>query len=422
MITEKEKQILRDLAKSQAELAQSDKNISLIDSWYKFNDSLDRHPLIMVEYESFGDDLKPELICESDLARKIEEQLRLQLSLPELIGDDRVIPDFFSVNLNVHTNNYGLELKHHRASDGNNIAYKIEYPLANLTDDLHMLKPSSFSSDIDEARSYANSIGEIIGDILPVRIRNNSLLWRFALTQNVVQLMGMENFYLAMYEEPEELHQLMAFLRDDILAFVKWQEENGLLTPNWGNEHSGSNSYGFTNKLPTNSPSQTDLLKGKTDIRLSDLWINTNSQESVGISKECFTEFVLPYYVDICKRAGLVYYGCCEPVHMIFDGALDTLPNLRKLSVSPWCNEEDIAEKLQGKDIIYSRKPSPNYLGVGKELDEDAFCSHIAATLNAAKGLPLEFTFRDIYTLSGNIPKLRRAVDLVRNLIDTNRY
>ena len=90
------------------------------------------------------------------------------------------------------------------------------------------------------------------------------------------------------------------------------------------------------------------MKRGRTDIRLKDLWINTNAQETVVISKDMYIEFFLSHYQRLTQEFGLVYYGCCEPVHTVFENGLDQIENLRKLSISPWCNEEMIAEQLQG--------------------------------------------------------------------------
>ena len=50
---------------------------------------------------------------------------------------------------------------------------------------------------------------------------------------------------------PEKMHELMSFLRDDLLAFAKWQEKERLLLLNNENDYTGAGSYGFTNELPT---------------------------------------------------------------------------------------------------------------------------------------------------------------------------
>jgi len=416
MISKKDREILRDLARRQAALAAEDANAKRCERWFRHNDGRPEEPLVVVEYETFYHELRPVLVCESEEAREMEEQLRMQLSIPALIGDDRVIPDFYSVHLSAWANE-SLPVTRRQPESGASIGYQFNHPITDIAADIERLAPSTFDCDIDAARAKADAADDVIGDILPVKLRNNSLLWPLSLAGKAVQMMGMEAYFIAMYDEPEALHTLMAFLRDDSLRHIEWQEANGLLTPNWDNEHGGSNSFGFTAQLPKRVVAQADLRRGATDVRMADCWMNISAQETVGISRDCFCAFVMPYYKDVCARAGLVYYGCCEPVQDTFADIHATIPNLRKLSISAWCDEERIAEQLQGTGIVYSRKPSPNFLGVGVDLDEDAFRAYIQKTVRAAKGLPLEFIFRDIYTLAGNRPKLARAVAIVRECL-----
>lgn len=75
-----------------------------------------------------------------------------------------------------------------------------------------------------------------------------------------------------------------------------------------------------------------------------------------------------------------------------------------------------MAERLSGANVIYSRKPSPNFLGIKKEFDEDAFRDYIRHTVDLTKECHTEYIFRDIYKLHGNLDKLKRAVDIVREL------
>jgi hypothetical protein len=147
------------------------------------------------------------------------------------------------------------------------------------------------------------------------------------------------------------------------------------------------------------------------------MWGCANSQETVGVSPEMFHEFCFPYYRDVCEPMGLVYYGCCEPVHPFWED-LRQLPNLKKLSISRWCDERFMGEALQGTEIVYSRKPDPKFFGVDVELDEDAWAASIRETLEATRGVPVEFIVRDVYTVHGNLDKPRRAVQLARQVID----
>ncbi len=68
-------------------------------------------------------------------------------------------------------------------------------------------------------------------------------------------------------------------------------------------------------------------------------------------------EFALKHDLRWLERWGMTYYGCCEPL----DGKIDLLrriPNLRKISVSPWCNTQRAIQQIGG-DYVISRKPSP---------------------------------------------------------------
>ena len=57
-------------------------------------------------------------------------------------------------------------------------------------------------------------------------------------------------------------------------------------------------------------------------------------------------------------------------------------------------------------------------LGVDVVLREDAWRSHIRTTLEAARGVQLEFIIRDVYTVHGNLGKARRAVEIAREEIE----
>jgi hypothetical protein len=189
-------------------------------------------------------------------------------------------------------------------------------------------------------------------------------------------------------------------------------EKEGLLIANNTNNWLGNGSFGFSRELPV-----SDVNNGMP-LTTRDMWGFMDSQETVSISPDMFGEFFFPYYKDAAESFGLLSYGCCEPVHAIWEKYLSKLPNLRKISISPWCDEEYMGRSLAGSSVIYHRKPSPNFVGVGKELDEEAFSKNILKTIKCAEGCRLEFSFRDVYTLEGRNDKPRRAVEIVRRLID----
>ena len=147
------------------------------------------------------------------------------------------------------------------------------------------------------------------------------------------------------------------------------------------------------------------------------MWGCANSQETVGISPAMFHEFCFPYYRDVCAPMGLLYYGCCEPAHPFWND-IRQLPHLKKVSISRWCDQNFMGEALRGTDIVFSRKPDPNFLSVDAKLDEDAWAAHIRETLTATRGVSVEFIMRDVYTVHGDVGNARRAVKTARREID----
>jgi hypothetical protein len=404
-----EKAYLRELAKKQREYANLPVMAGRERLWYLHNRLAGERPMVVMEEGTFLQDILPEPRCEHPLAASIEGQLCQVIAAHEIFDDDKVVPGFFPVNFVIKTSFLGQEQKRVFVDEGP--GFHIEPAFETLEEGIPLLRPSEYCSDGEAAGILERAARDILGDILPVLRKNSFNHWFFTPTQLVVNLMGMENMYCAMMSEAGDFHRLMRMVVDDLKRCLRWQEDQGLLVLNNGNDYMGSGSFCFSGELP----------QGDYDgrVRSRDTWGHLNSQESIGISPEQFAEFVYPYYEELAREFGLVYYGCCEPVHNYWDRSLRNLPNLRKISISPWCDEEAIGERLNGGRVIYSRKPSPNFIGIKAEFDEEAFTAYVQKTAAAVKGrCKAEFIFRDIYTLHGNRDKLRSAVEITRRIAE----
>jgi len=413
-ITKEEKSYLRNLATKYMEYA----NLPIMDErkklWYRHNALKGERPVIVMEMDTFERDMLPESKCQSPSAKTIEKTLIRHVINFELIHDDKVMPPYYPVDWQIYIKPFGLDFVKDRAADseGRTIGYKVHYPVKDLKNDRQLIGPSVYGVDQEYTMAWMEFVEETLDGIMQVRLTNSSLEWHIAPSSKVVNLMGLENMMYSIMDYPDEMHELMNFIKDDLIAYVKWQEQEGLLILNNGDDYAGAGSYGFTDELPTDECRRTGIVKSK------DLWVNMNSQETLGISPQSFGEFIYPYYYELAKEFGMVYFGCCEPVHPIWEDYVSKLPGLRKVSVSPWCDENYMGKALKGSKVIYSRKPSPNFIGVGSVFDEVSFAEHISNTLRAASGCHLEFIFRDVYSLSGDRTKPGRAVDITRKLID----
>ena len=400
MISQKDTEILRELAKKQLEYAHLPKMDRLKNDWVLLNTCKGSKPMVTVEINTFYEEIIPERMrCEGDEARRIEQALYFNILNHELFDDDTVVKDYFPVMYQHYFKpfNIDIEVTHLEKSLGHHFTEFIK----DFKEDRHLLKKSSFGILKDNHVPYLNMVNDIFGDILPVKLIGSCLY--ASVTQNLVHVMSMETMFTAMYDYPELFKEVMNNLSNDYLEYFYALEKEGVLLPTTGGEWLAQGTFCYN-----------DEQKNAGAITTKDVWGYLDSQETVGISPDMFAEFIFPYYKKISDCYGLLSYGCCEPVDPFWEDCLSTMPNLRKISISPWCNEEYMGEQLKGKKIVYLRKPSPNFLGVNKELDEDKLRAHIKKTVNAAKGCTLEFSQRDVYTIHSNPQKVRRYVEIIR--------
>ena len=116
--------------------------------------------------------------------------------------------------------------------------------------EIDRLRPRTFSVDRAKTQRRAERLSDIFGDILPVVLHGTGSHWA-ALTQDLFKLIGNDNLLTWTYDAPDALHRLMAYLRDDRLAYFGWLEREGLLGLNsTGWELVGSGSPGYISSLP----------------------------------------------------------------------------------------------------------------------------------------------------------------------------
>lgn len=406
-ISEKDRQILRELAKKLLEFHHKEENQKRIEEWYRHNALLGDRPMIHLEAGTFQEEFLPgRLQCQGEFARQVEGKLYENFQNQELFDDDRVTPDFFQVNYDTFFRLFDIqiEVEHTKVGENESLGHHFVSVVEDLEDDYHKLKPTIFGVDLESTQKRFDAIQEAIGDVLPVRMGMDCLY--SVPTQMLVHFMSMENMMFNMYDYPELFKEMMDRIAEDTLAYYKFLEEKRLILPTVSYEGVGQGTWAFTKELP-----DYDQV-GKRGFTPKDVWGFMDSQETVGISPEMYEEFIFPCYKKISSQYGILSYGCCEPVHPIWDNCISKLENLRKVFISPWCDEQFMGERLRGGKVIYQRKPSPNFLGVGTELDEEAFRKHMDETLEAAKGCKLEITQRDVYMINKDISKARRYVSL----------
>jgi len=400
---------LRRLASRKMEIAADPVNRERRAAWLHHDEAPGGRPMILAEWGSIGDQRRPfgedRLVCAGKWARGIEWNLREEISRFEELGDDHVVEPWFGCHWCTKVSDYGVQpVTHTTTNDGHLAARNWDPPIRDLDRDLGLLKPRTFAVDREATRAAQERLEAAIGDICPVQLRGNHY-WTMGMTIEAITLIGLEGLMLAMYDNPAGLHRLMSFLRDDHLAYNAWLQAEGLLSLNNANDYIGSGSEGHTRRLP-----QPGWQAGQP-VRLCDRWVLLESQETVGVGPELFETFVFPYQRDLSLRFGRVYYGCCEPVHTRWQ-VLKKLPNLARVSVSPWADEAVMAAAC-ATHIVYSRKPNPTQISTAI-FDEAAIRADLRRTLDVARGCRIELIMKDVHTLHEEPQRLARWVAIAR--------
>lgn len=404
-----EVEVLRRLVQRKGQIADDPVNAERRDAWYRHDEGEGHRPMVLAEIGGLRDRALPvadaDLACHHPWARALERGLRTEVYQFEVLRDDHVVEPRLCVRWQVTASDYGVQVVHHQPEfDGPLGARRWDAPIRDLERDLHRLRPRTFGVDREATCREVECLERLVGDLLPVEIRGG-FWWTLGMTWTAIELIGLENLMLAMYDQPTGLHRLMAFLRDDLVAFSGWLQAEGLLCRNDENDYIGSGSMGYTRRLP-----RPDWRPGDA-VRCVDQWALLESQETVGVSPELFAEFVFPYQRDLAARFGRIYYGCCEPVHSRIH-LLKQLPNLARVSVSPWADQEAMAREL-GADIAFSRKPNPTLVST-ERFDEEAIAADLHHTVQVARGCRLELVMKDVHTLCEQPERLPRWVELAR--------
>ena len=180
--------------------------------------------------------------------------------------------------------------------------------------------------------------------------------------------MGVENALYALVDRPEFMHRLVGRMTDGYLSMLDQLEEQGLLCGPQSLIHC---TGAYTDELP--APGY-DPAKPRT----KDLWMFGLAQMFSTVSPRMFKEFEVDYASRICARFGLVYYGCCDPLDRKMD-EVRMIPNVRKVSMSPWVNEERGAAEI-GRRLRLLAQAQPGVPGHGR-LRRRARCAQdLAAT------------------------------------------
>lgn len=328
------------------------------------------------------------LHCTNNECRKYEEQLRRTLYQWKYFPVDMVVEPFIRVPKAIYNSGFGVEVAEDIAvSDPTNevVGHMFENQFQN-EGDLGKIRMPKISHDSAETERRLSVAYELFDDLLEVRTWGMDPY--LSLWDPIATWMGVESALYAMIDKPDFLHSLLTCMTDGYMSMLDQLEEQGLLCGEQSLIHC---TGAYTDELPA-----AGYCPQKP--RTKDLWMFGLAQIFSSVSPRMFKKFEVDYMTRICERFGLVYYGCCDPL----DGKMAQvrlIPNVRKISMSPWVKEERGAAEI-GSDFVYSRKPNPVFLAMDN-FYPDEIRTDLGTTRKVCDkhGCPLEFILKDISTV-----------------------
>ena len=391
MLNGKDVTIVRELAARVAEIAALPVQDEKRTLWRKLNACKPARPMVMIDQVcwnemNIGDELT--LRCADSECRRYEQGLRRTLYQWNHFPVDMVVEPFVRVPKAILNNGFGIEvLEETVVSDPTNDVVSHKYENQFQTEaDLEKIRVLQVTHDQDETERRLAVAHELFDGLLEVRpwgVDPYLSLW-----DPIATWMGVENALWALVDKPDFMHRLLTRMTDGYLSMLDQLEEQGLLCEPQSLIHC---TGAYTDELPAQG---YDPKKP----RAKDLWMFGLAQMFSTVSPNMFREFEVDYTSRICERFGLVYYGCCDPL----DGKMAEvrmIPNVRKVSMSPWTDEERGAAEIGG-DFVYSRKPNPAFLAMDHFSSEQVQADLVATRKICDEyGCPLEFILKDISTV-----------------------
>jgi len=406
----KDKLIIRELAKSVAEIAALPVQEEKRKLWKNLNGLKPDRPPVMIDqicWHELNFDGSLDLLCEDQECRLYEQGLRQLLFKWKHFPGDMVIEPFIDVSKAIINNGYGLEIEDEvlvRDPDNSVTAHKYVNLLEN-DDDIEKITIPDVSLDVSENTrriDFAKELFDGIIDVRPVGWSVMTQLW-----DPISTYMGAENAVYAMVDRPEFMHRLVKKMMTSLTSMIDQLEDKGLLCDI--NAQTTIHCTGaYTDDLP--APGYDP-----EKPRCKDVWTAGLAQMFSMVSPDMHQEFELDYMNPIFKRFGFVYYGCCEPLDMKLD-IVKKIPNVRKISMSPWTDAHRGAEEL-GRDFVFSSKPNPAFLA-GNGFDEKLIRDELTAIKNAcdSNNCPLEFILKDISTIRYDAKRLFKWTEIATDV------
>jgi len=400
-------QILRELAKRYAEIAAKPIQQERRELWRLHNSLRRTRPLVYVRWlAAWHEAEESRLQCEDPFFRGHETFLR-QMIFQDSIGDDCVIEPWITQRASFvlpPEGHWGVPYGRIPSGQAGG-AWKYDPPLKELKDIRNLRAPHHVIDEEATARRVAR-LQEAVGDILEVNVDRGPCyqVWAADLSTDLGYLRDIGRLMWDMSDNPQWLHRLVRFLSEGVQHVQREAQEAG----DWRLCNHQNQAMPYALELPDPQANSQPVTRDR-------LWCFVASQEFAQVGPAMHEEFLLRYQMPIIKEFGLVAYGCCEDLTDKID-ILKTIPNLRRIAVTPWADVRRCAEQIGG-DYVLSWRPSPANM-ICLRFDPDYIRATVRNAMEASKGCHVDITLKDVQTLCKGTESLSEWVRIVRSVSD----
>lgn len=377
--------------------------------WRRLNGLKPVRPMVMIDQVCWNEmerDGELELQCTDPECRGYEVFLRRTLYQWRHFPVDMVVEPFIRVPKAIHGIGWGLPAQEEIAvlDPTNSVVGHRFINQFETEDDLKKIEIPTVWHDEAETRRRMEVAHTLFDGLLEVRAEGADL--NLSLWDPISTWMGVETALYMLADRPDYMHRLVGRLTDRYVAMLDQLEEQGLLCGPQSLIHC---TGAWTDELP--APGYDPAKPRRKDI-----WAMGLAQMFSTVSPAMFDEYEVQYASRVFEPFGLVYYGCCDPL----DGKMAQvrkIPHVRKVSMSPWVNQERGAREIRG-DFVFSRKPNPAFVA-WDEFNAEAVRQDLELTRDLCKqyGCPLEIILKDISTVRYEPDRLDRWADIAMEVV-----
>ena len=409
VLTESERDILRNLGTKIAEIAALPVHKEKARLWQRMNDLEQERPMVWVNEIPWHEmNVNDELTLQTEhpWARELEQNLRRTIYQWNYLPCDMVVNDYLDCPIVYHTTDFGIledvETVH---TDAQNDIYSRHFKVQiKEPADIEKIKLPKITYMEKATQNSLEAMQNIFSGIIPVKKIGQTHIW-YTPWDFLIRWWGIEEAMLDLCLRPDMVHAAYERMVDAWMHELDQFEAQNLLSLDCNNTRIGSGGYGYTNSLPG--------LNFDSDwVRPRNMWGCSNAQIFSSVSPEMHWEFALEHDFRWLRRFGLNYYGCCEPLDNKAEILL-RIPNLRKVSISPWVNNKKAVDGF-GDQCVLSRKPSP---AVFIQWDVQEARRQLLEFKQAAKGCHVEFIMKDISTVNYQPQRLWEWAEMAMEVV-----